>query len=93
MDLQTNVVTIEPTSGAELDLAAIPRRVRDSGFTPGEMRLAARGEVHRRGDAARFQITPGGRSYPLAGAVPEGQRRIEASVRHARELVELFVVE
>ena len=77
------MVTIEPEPGRELDLAAVPRRVRESGFTPAEMRLAAWGEVRRNGGETRFIIAPWERAYPLTSALQDGRARIETRVQYS----------
>jgi len=56
IDLQSNLVTLGPHPRREIALAEIPRSIVRAGFTPGAMRLRARGEV-----------VDGGRGFRIAG--------------------------
>lgn len=82
VDLQSNVVTILPAPGG-FDPAVVPPRVREVGFDPGEMRLAARGAFVRADGRTLFRIEGGERTYPVAGKAPAaGPARLVARVAY-----------
>ena len=73
----------------EIDLAAIPQQIRDSGFQPAEMTIRAVGIV---GPETRFQIRGWSGSIPLVGgSVSEGEQRISARVLYLDEPIRLLV--
>ncbi len=81
--LQENIVTIEPAQQADLDLAAIPRAVRESGFDPGAMTILARGRVERDAvGASRFRIDGSARPIALATELT-GEGLLDAELDHA----------
>lgn len=81
IDLQKNLVSIEPDPGLEFDLAEIPEAIRESGFTPRAMRLTARGEFVS-GPESGFRIAGWSRVLPVAPAQgpSAGSTTIEAKV-------------
>jgi hypothetical protein len=91
VDLQGNVVTVR--SGSEIDIGAIPRRVHESGFEPGEMRLSARGTVEPGESGPVLRIAGWRRAYPVAGALPEGPAHADARVLYATGGVRLVPIE
>jgi hypothetical protein len=80
VDLQANLVTIEPVTDRTLELAAVPRAIRESGFRPGSMRLRARGTLAEGGRAFRIAGWP--EPLPIQGPAPAspGPLTIEALV-------------
>ncbi|MEZ6016723.1 MAG: hypothetical protein R3F49_16515 [Planctomycetota bacterium] len=54
MDLATGWVTLRCGPHVAVDLASVPRAVREAGFAPSELRLVARGALEGDGDAFRI---------------------------------------
>ncbi|MEW6280724.1 MAG: heavy metal-associated domain-containing protein [Candidatus Eremiobacterota bacterium] len=76
IDLQANLVVIQPRPGVALDLKAIPEAIRQAGYQPGEMQLTATGRVQ----AGTF-LVPGWQPLPILGpAPPDGERVLRARV-------------
>ena len=65
--MRTGVVRVKPMRRSQVDIVAIPRFVRASGFVPGRMNLSAWGFFAT--DERRFRIRNWHESYPLEGSV------------------------
>lgn len=82
VDLQTNLVRVRPAVDVELDLAALPRAIRRAGFTPGELRVVARGELLELGGTRVFRIRGWRCTFPVDAleGVPPGELVLRARV-------------
>ena len=83
VQLQTNVVTVEPARDRVLDLAAVPRRIRETGYRPGRMWLRAEGRFVPLDGGLGFQVSGWPSPLPVAGhgAGRLGPATIRAQVR------------
>ena len=82
VDLQTNLVTLRCGPSEAIDLAAIPRVIREAGFRPKDMRIRARGEFVADG----FRPVGWTTSLRVEGEVPTGRTGpFEGPVRVAED--------
>jgi len=82
VDLQTNIVAVEPARDRVLDLAAVPRAIRETGYRPGSMRLRARGAFVPLDGGRGFLVAGWPKAFPAVGDLPagDGPVTIEAAV-------------
>ncbi|MEM9801895.1 MAG: heavy metal-associated domain-containing protein [Planctomycetota bacterium] len=80
IDLQINLVTLRCGPATAVDLASVPRAIRDSGFRPDDLRIEARGRI----DADGRTFTPDG--WTSALALAPGDERAAGAV-HLRASV------
>lgn len=92
--LQANVVTITLDPKTEIDLRAIPKAIRDSGFAPGAMRLVARGTFEEVDGTAAFRVAGWRQALPLtSGGVAAGDGAVVLRVDYTATPVTLELTE
>jgi hypothetical protein len=84
------VVSITFDSGIEFDLSAIPDTIRESGFTPGEMYVRARGTVEGTGANRQFRIRGWRQTYPVSSPPPrQNEVNLHAKVEYSGDSIHL----
>jgi mercuric ion binding protein len=78
IDMQGGTATVHAREGASLDVAEVPGAIRDSGFTPGEVRLRAVGRVTERGGRLLLEAPDLHRPVVLDGGEAATRERLSA---------------
>jgi len=72
VDLQANLVHVEPDAGVAFALRSIPDAIAAAGFKPGPMAIEAHGVFQGTGDARTFRITGWSDPIPADADVTPG---------------------
>lgn len=67
MDLARGAAVVRPAKGKSFDPTRIPKRVKDAGFTPGEIEVTAVGTLAREDRLLRLKMSPPVPQFVLAG--------------------------